>query len=72
MQLNATTVWFIVVIAAVIGIFDVTQLVTKGQQATISVTLRLLVARWQIIGVAFGVLIGHLWASQCGIPCHGP
>lgn len=70
MSLNPTTIWFIVAVTVVVAIFDIAQLVKNGRDATISVTLRVLAARYQIVGVAIGILIGHLFASQCGIPCH--
>ena len=55
------TLWVITFVTAFLIVYDVWTIVRFGYETTISAVLYDFVGRFSIVGVAIGVVIGHLW-----------
>lgn len=66
--MTLTQIIIIVVIAIVLAI-DLVLYLVRGDDATISRTLLKLAQGWPIVPLLFGILMGHLFWTNCGTNC---
>jgi len=59
--------WFVIVVAVVVIITDIVLYNKKGDDATISRTLLEASQSWPIIPLLAGIILGHIFWTNCGI-----